>query len=213
MSYVTPTAGEDFSIRVISKLDGPVPIRWANTWEVSGGLDTTQELLDDIADGLALFHKALLLEQYMVEKVVISTLAADGQPYDPETFAVREVGLSGTRGAAGSQPYTLNACLLVKKSVAYGRSGSLLLRGMLTEAEVDGSTGLVKLANVAALQSNFDTAFNLGSLGSYLAGGSGQTKLALITPGTLNNTEREITGMVVQRLTHKKLNNKYFNRS
>lgn len=214
MSFISPIAGEDFSVRVVSKLDGPVPLRWANTWEISGGTGVTTIELLDIMNALAEFHRLLTCSTYQIERAILSTLAADSQPYDPEALHVESIDSYGGRSVAASEPYALSECVLVRKNVAYGRLGHALLRGMLREGDVSGGAGIVRLRDVSEIQADINGAITASGLDAFLGDGTGsQSYVALVTPGTLNNIERPVLGMTAVRMTAKKLNNKYFDRA
>jgi hypothetical protein len=214
MSYVSPDLGEDFSARVIFMLDGPIPLRWATTHEFSTNVGGSSANIDAFVATLLNFHQMLLLEPYQIEKIVVSTLAVDGSPYDPLTFKVYEEGVFGTRAIPGTDPYMLEACLLITRVVSSGRNGHILLRGMLGEGDISSSGGRVALADLSAIQTEVATALGDSALDAYMAPALPEdVQLYTIRPGLLDNDERPISNFLPKRLTTKKLNNKYFDRA
>lgn len=213
MSYETPGLGEDFSARVIFKLDGPIPLRWAVTHELSTNIGGDSTALDTAAAQIESFHVRMLLEPYQVEKVVLSTLAADSHPYDPTTFKVFDFNAFGTRSAGDNDVYDLNNVLVVNRTVSFGRLGHMFLRGTLHEGDVSSTGGRVALNDAAALNTELQSAVTASGIGSLLSGTATDVQLYMIRPGLVDNEERAISGFQVSRLGQKKLNNKWFNRS
>lgn len=212
MSVLSPVAGEDFSIRVISYLPGAVPLAWANTWEVSGGAAVTLVELQAIANALLSFHTALTLSPYIVDRAVISTLAADSEPYNVDNLAVVSWNTNGGRSLVTGDAYDLGATLLVKKVTAIGRHGNLMLRGYLKESDVNSPAGVVQLVSLGSVQTEIDGALTSSGLDDYLGLGILGSSIALITAGTLDNEERAVESLLVKGMSRKKLNNKYFDR-
>lgn len=201
-----------YSVRVIHRADtAGVPVRWANTWEVSVELGGVTLDYQALATGFRDFHLTVLRSNYFVESVVVSSLAEDGQPYNPESFGVLEVNQRGNREdgvTGGSAALPLTTCMLVKKQVAQGRSGNLLLRGVLGEEDIssDPTTGAITLVSATSYQTIISNAFNALDAVVQAVG-----DIALIGPGTIA-TNRVVTSLFVKGITVKKLNNKYFNR-
>lgn len=215
MSVEAPSAGEDFSVRVIMKQDAVIPVRWANTHELStnvGGI--TFGGWEAFAEAVRDFHRFLLVPDYKVERVIISTLAEDGAPYNPSNLAVFEYNVAGLRTSGGtSDVYDLRTVLHLKRDVDFGREGNLLLRGFLKESDVTTVGGTTRLNDIPAVQLEVDAAINDTTMQNYIGAGAGDIQLYMITTGLVNNTERAVNGFTVHGITSKKLNNKYFNRS
>lgn len=212
MAIGTGTAGEDFSVRVIMKAPGIVPLYWANTWECSSVLGSTSDGdWVSFADSLAQFHAGLLMPPFIVDRVVVSTLATDSEPYDVTKLAVFEQNKLGVRPAAGDISPLWN-CVLVKKLVLPGRLGNLLLRGWLTEGDLNSPGGVPSLADKDGLQGELDAVVSASGLNNYFLSDAVNLTLMMITTGLIDNTERIIGGLSVAGLTQKKLNNKYFDR-
>lgn len=206
------TPGEDFSARVIFSAPGIVPQRWAVTHEFSTNLTApTDAEWQTFADSMAAFHLGLLATSFQVERVVISTLAADGAPYDPTTLGVFEYAEFGTRVGTGDIAPLVN-CLLVKRIVTNGRLGNMMLRGLLQEGDLNSPGGIPGLTDKPGLQGELNTALTDSGFSGYLAGDAVNIQLYMITLGLVDNTERAVTDFLVQGLTAKKLNNKYFDR-
>jgi hypothetical protein len=213
MSVEEPGPGEDFTARVIMQLPGAVPLRWANTYELSTNVGSDFTAWQPFADALANFHLAMLQSPFLVESVVISTLVADSAPYNPSNLAVFDYAQHGQRAnVSGDNIYALNNCLLVKRLVPVGRHGNLLLRGFLTEADVTSTGGIVELTSISGCESIMQDALSASGLSGYYGTAAENIQLYMITAGLIDNVERVITDFRVKGLTSKKLNNKYFNR-
>lgn len=215
MSYSLPLPGEDFSLRIIFKLDGARPLYWATTHEFSTNTGGSSANIDTFVGHAIAFHQLLLLTPYQIDRAVVSTLAEDGDPYDPETFKVYPSGAFGSRPLDGEDAYDLNIALLISRNVGFGRLGHMMLRGLLTEGDLTSIGGVVQLADRAGLDAELQSAIGGSShFHDYLSGDSpADVQLYQIRPGTLDNEERPISGYSVQRATSKKLNNKYFRKS
>lgn len=212
MPIGTGVPGEDFSARVIFKAPGIVPLFWAVTHEFSSNVGGTSD--DDFATfagSLAGFHQVLLNPAFLIDRVVVSTLAADSEPYDVTKLAVFEQNLPGARVQSGDI-LPLNNVVLVKRVVVGGRLGNMLLRGMLQEGDVASPGGVPGLSDMETMQTDVETAVTASGLGDYIGGSLSNLQLYMITKGLVDNTERPITGFRVAGITNKKLNNKYFDK-
>lgn len=213
MSYTTPGVGEDFSLRIIFKLDGPVPLRWACTHEFSTNIGGSSSNIDNFAVSMMGFHQRLLLTPYQVEKAVVSTLAEDGSPYDPETFKIYEGVGFGLRSLDDNDAYDLNNVLVVNRMVEFGRIGHMFLRGTLHEGDVQSIAGRVVLGDQPGIDDEVQTAVTGSGINTFMTGSATDVQLYMIKPGLVDNQERAVTGFIANRLGQKKLNNKWFNRS
>lgn len=211
MGIGTGVPGEDFSARVIYRADAIQPQRWAVTHEFSSNAGATEDgSFRDFADSLKAFHQVLLHPAFFIERVVLSTLAEDGAPYDPTTLAVFEYNENGTRTVAGDISPLWNV-LLIKRIVPTGRLGNMMLRGMLTENDLVSVGGVPSVGSVSSLQTEVNAAVS-DNLASYLADAATDLQLYMITPGLIDDVERPISAYTVKGLSYKKLNNKYFDR-
>jgi hypothetical protein len=122
------------SAKVICRTADIKPSFWANTWELDAGAESLILTPDLVANALANFHKEVLNSKFLVDRVVLSTWAPDGKPYNPTSFFVKQFQMSGV--ASGS-PLPLSNTVLVKRTGAMGKQGSLLLRGWLTEEMIE----------------------------------------------------------------------------
>jgi len=147
------------------------PQYWRNTWEIDLGIGGFwANNLETVAQAFATFHKAFLLPVYTIDHIVVSTIAEDGEPYNPDTFSVTPINQAGTRTLpSGEYALPLTNVLHVRKTVVRGRPGRLMLRGALGTSDIqsDGS-GVVRLADAPGLESGIDGKFGelLTSLGA-----------------------------------------------
>jgi hypothetical protein len=117
----------------------------------------------------------------------------------------------GTRVGTGDIVPLVN-CLLVKRVVSNGRLGNMLLRGMLQEGDLNSPGGIPGLTDKAGLQTEVQNALTATEFDFYLSAAAENIQLYMITKGLIDNTERAVNSFLVQGLTAKKLNNKYFDK-
>lgn len=206
----------NFSARTIMRADtAGGPVRWANVHEFDATGWTGDLFLNQVAlfEGIAAFHQSLLSPAFWVESVTISSAAEDGRPYDPETLFTRTAMLRGTRGIVANQAKLLPLVnvLHVKKAVSAGREGNMLLRGFLTEEDIqsDPLTGAVTLVEFSAIQTEVSQAW--ATLNTALSTGGAKMVLMKVVDGTVSQV-REVSGLLAKGVTAKKLNNKYFDK-
>jgi hypothetical protein len=185
------------------------PVRWVNTHEfdttgITGGL-----MLYPVALGAAVvqFHRSLLMTNFYVEGVTVSTYADDGAPYNPDTFYARTVLLRGLRSAGTNNTAVLplTNTVLIKRMVDTGREGSMLLRGMLTEADIqsDPLTGSVTFTDLGTLTDNLSQAYTAMATAAHDAGAD----MALLS-GPDGATSRLVVGLKLKGISSKQLRNK-----
>lgn len=195
------------SVQVICSSDSAKgKLEWRQSLELdapAGGIGVTFDLVGQaIGDAWV----SILRREFTVERVVIGTLAEDGKPYNPETFAVVPVGLRGTRGAATSEVgnvLPLSTVLHVQKVVSTGRLGAMLIRGMLSEADISSdANGGVFLTNPSGIQTEID-----GMFSAIVAGLAGAATVSLISGAGLVLNSREVTGLRVKGVSSKGIRN------
>lgn len=116
--------------------DGPDYL-WANTHEFTAAPGTLGNPADAqaIADAFAAYHRTVLLPQYGVDRVVLSTYGPDF-PFPPG-FSVFPYRASG-QSTAGGRPLPLEVVAYVRRRTQRGRTGKLFLRGALTTNSIRG---------------------------------------------------------------------------
>lgn len=179
---------------------------WRNNYELdapAAGVGVDFQL---VADAFADAFLPLLLGAFVLDRVVIGTLAEDGKPYNPSTFAVLPVGRRGTRGfnsSAIGSALPLSNVLHVSKLVDNGRLGNMLLRGFLAETDIESdANGGVSLTDRAAVETQLGTAYS-----TLQAGLGGAATLALISGSGVVLNSRDVTGFRVRGLTSKGMRN------
>lgn len=138
------------------------PSFWKNTWEIDLGIGGFwANDLQVVAEAFGDFHRALLLPFYYVDHVVISTIAEDGEPYNPDTFATVPINLPGTMAIDPSATaLPLTNVLHVRKNVVRGRPGKLMLRGVLNSNDIETVPGgVVRLINQAQFSAFVQTQY------------------------------------------------------
>lgn len=197
-------AGEKFTVRVIQSANNG-SVKWANTLEYIVSSDIDEDGAALIAGNVVGAFQAILINQYVVEKVVVSTYTPDGRPYNPDSFVTFPFNLVGLRSRFGETPVDLAVCLRLDKRASSGRSGRMLLRGVLHEGMLTTVGG----------KYNFQFPGGLDSVDF----GDGLTRIQQLI--TLDNAQmalvsdtyaRPVETLTVSGISIKKLNNKYFDR-
>lgn len=210
MSVAAPVQGESFSIRIIKSLAANPSLRWANTYEVFavGDVISTAQLVD-VYNSLVQYEQELHWNGVQFLYGTISTFVPDGRPYDPDSFLRVNTGASGLRGAGVSDEIEgLDTCLRVAFTPFTGRSGFRLYRGALFESEVTAPAGYKTLVDPDVINTRLSTAITSSGLDDYLIGGTLDLAISLVG----DTGARYVGAVVVQGVTTKKLNNKYFDR-
>jgi hypothetical protein len=88
----------------------------------------------------------------------------------------------------------------------------MLLRGMLQEGDLNSPGGIPGLTDKPGLQTEVQNALVDSEFAGYLSAEAENIQLYMITKGLIDNTERAVNSFLVQGLTAKKLNNKYFDK-
>lgn len=186
-----------------------INLGWANTYELyaTGPIEGNDVLteLQNLVDTIASFEASQLLSTYRVDRVVVSTWAPDGEPYNPTTFSVYPIGGAGQRSVLGLEPMPLEFCVFVKKEVNFGRAGHWLFRGCLVDTDVNVSGGRSMLTT--ARWDAFNDAVNdmLAALNTSIF------RLALIGNTAQGLLARDVVNVVTStQVRFKKLNNRYF---
>lgn len=189
--------------------EGDAALYWSNVWELNSTyeeLDTAQ--LDAVMDALAQFHRTLLMQPFHLDHIVLGTYVEDGKPYDPNVFRVGQYNAPGIRGGSVTNTTILPLVnvIRVSKEVSYGRSGALLLRGMLTEADTvsNSLTGLVSFADLAGLSLEIQSAYN--AMAGDMASVGVQVVMASGEPPEIST--RLVNNVLVKTLGKKNLRNK-----
>ncbi len=199
------TAGLPFSVRVIQSANEGAT-KWANTLEYVASSDLDENGASALAAQVGEAFRSVLINRYKVEKIVVSTWVPDGQPYNPDSFISFAYNLQGLRGRFGDDPVDLSICLRIDKRASSGRSGRMLLRGVLHEGMLKTVGGRYNFENPAPLDS-VDWGDGINRLFSLVNVPQGRMHLVS------NMYQRAVLQLSVAGITIKKLNNKYFDRS
>lgn len=157
--------GSVFSARVVFRAgDGDTALYWYCNHEFSSANPVLSDIdISVLASALGGFHRNLLLNPFYVDRIILSSYAEDGKPYDPESFAVRTINQRGLLafGTTVTDALPLNQVLRVRRDVQRGRPGAMLLRGLLAEGDItsDPLSGRVTLADQPGLQTLVSDAY------------------------------------------------------
>jgi len=159
---------------------------WSNTYDISTEEEVTSPawlpLIDVIATREVLLHST----NCHMMRAVLSTLSQEN-PQQPETLRVVELQGVGQRGIPGGEiQLPLDIALKVKKTVAYGRSGTLFYRGVLHSGDVEVGAG-----GIATLKAPMD-----GNLQNNITGFIAQIDTQLAALGANIVMRPVITGQV-----------------
>ena len=216
--------GELFTVRIYKRLVGRPDRVWANTYELranatGGTFGQNAELIaQDVMVLLANWERSFHLSSVQYDRALFSTYVPDGQPYNPQTFASRDLtGLLGQRDPNNSEPQPLQVCLLARKQVAVGRNGRNLYRGVLTEAQVtspggDPSLTAAARTELSQLVSGVGDFGETGILEQLNNAGVDLVMASGNTPGS-GALARPVIGIAATGVVVKAYNNRYFDRS
>lgn len=196
--------GEPFIVRVIQSANNG-NTKWANTLEYIAENDVTGTVASNIAQEVKEAFRYILINQFAVEKVVISTWTPDGQPYNPSSFITFPFNESGRRGRFGEDVVDLSVCLRLDKRASSGRSGRMLLRGVLHEGMLRTVGGRFNFQAPGGLD-GID--FNDGLTRIEALRNVPSAEMALVS----NLGARPVSLITLAGISIKKLNNKYFDR-
>lgn len=203
MTFVIP-AGQNFTVRVIQSANNG-SVKWANTLEYTATSDVSTGTAFAIAEEIKNAFTSILINQFAVEKVVISTWVPDGQPYNPDSFIVFPFNVNGTRSRFPGDVVDLAICLRLDKRAISGRSGRILLRGVLHEGMLETVGGRFNFRQPGGLDADdFSNAMN--NFAQLVTVQSADMSLVS------SQGSRPVSQITIAGVTIKKLNNKYFNR-
>jgi hypothetical protein len=196
-------ANEVFTVRIYKRLEGQ---EWANSYEVQATEASSDPtiVIGSLRNWLVGLERSIHLTDVFFDRITISTYQPDSEPYDPTTFTSFPIFEAGQRARSGDA-LTLAICLFVRREPAFGRSGKLLYRGVLQEADVAGYRSGLMTASINSIQSSINTAWNARPAFWRLVMASG-----VPTPTDI----REVLNLRVSAFTTvKKLDNRYFDRA
>lgn len=200
--------GSVLGVRVFKRLGERY---WVNNYEVqylgqNQPSDIQQYLLSlagEFVGAELLIHHPLVY----IDRVVISTIEPDSQPYNPLTFAVLPYNMQCNGHDPNQTLMPLSFCVLVKKKTIYGRSGNILYRGALVTASgFMGPNGF----SIGPGDEN-----RIGSALNQLVNGLNNINTSLVlvkldSSGAIENVRQVISLSVRTIATVKKLYNRYY---
>lgn len=206
MTITEPGPAEGFTVRVYKRLHSNPALFWGNTYELYVKEATDQELLLAASATIVAFEAMIHLTDVDFDRVVTSTLAVDGEPYDPESFVSESLSVNGEVSAAGSDPLSLNHCLFVRRNTTSGRAGKLFYRRCLTEIEMESPSGTPALVSGSAVPGRVADAITDSGLSAYL-GAASNIYIAMLAPGQV---VRSVSSLNAAGIRIVQYNNRYF---
>jgi hypothetical protein len=205
--------GEVLTVRTYKVVPG-VPLAWANTYEVVSNvaaedIQLSQIRLNTLKNVIVDFERSLLCDNFIFDRIIISTYVPDGSPYNPFTFVSNAINAPGLYYLPGRKPLPLQFCALVKRLVSYGRLGNLLLRGIVynEDVEITPSGPVIGQVRLNQIQNALDTFYNQLRTNDFdlvMARGSDVVE---------TSTLRIVSGLSAKKdMRFKKLDNRYFDR-
>lgn len=213
-------ASEVFTCRVYKRLTNRPDVLWANSYElfaVSGNTDGATAA-KQAATSIAIWESQFHLTDVQFDRAVFSTLAEDGEPYQPANFAVSSLAeVVGKRTSAATDPQPLQVCLKVRRDVDYGRVGHALYRRVLNENDVQSPSGTPALAPTsrtalnAVIKGPWDGEAESPGIVELLREVYGLDLVMVGEPGSAPNV-RVVNFFEADGVTIKKFNNAFYNR-
>ena len=194
---------EVFTVRIYKRLEGQ---EWANSYEVQAAVASSDPtiMIGNLQNWLIGLERSIHLTDVFFDRITVSTYQPDSRPYDPTRFVSLPIFQQGQRARSGDA-LTLAICLFVRREVRFGRSGKLLYRGVLQEADVAGYRSALMTQSINSLQNAINTAWSARPASWRLVMASGTP-----TPTDV----REVVNLGVSAFTTvKKLDNRYFDRA
>lgn len=212
MTIAAPAQYDVFTARIFKRYNAsPTPV-WSNTYELQCKIASSLEDLVTEVGNIVAFEQYLELTNVRFDRMVISSYEPDGEPYDPSSFVtvpLAVLGLNDLTGGADEQ-VPLQVCLFLRREVATGRTGKLLLRGCLEEADIEGSYGSYALTNPSAWITKVATAITDSGLDDQLVGGAGNYGLVMASGSPSATSVRAITGIVPVDARITKFDHRYY---
>lgn len=156
-------------------------IRPSDEWTCNIEMDYDGAIDAAEVEGAALSMAAgladILLTNVVIDRIVASTWLEDSAPYNPSSLRVIPIGINGTKDFLLTQPVDDDLVLFIRKTVSTGRSGKILLRGVLTTAEINIDSGSWYIVGsalsdiedlVGSFFTNLSTQFNVILIGRSL---------------------------------------------
>lgn len=215
MSVAQPIAGEVFSLRVYKNLEARPDLKWANSYEfrLLPGTTIVASTLENIVSAITSWELAFHLNRVVFDRAVVSTWVPDGQPYTPTSF--QSIPLGGAKGARQADLLNtdiapLQLCLLGRASVAFGRNGRRLYRGVLVEGDFTSVAGeaVLTTSGLADIVSKMQVG---GQNIAQLVEGEGAELVMKGSSGA--DVVRVVNGISPAGVVVKQLNNRYFDRA
>lgn len=159
----------------------------------------------------------ILLTNVVIDRIVASTWLEDSAPYNPSSLRVIPIGINGTKDFLLTKPVDDDLVLFIRKTVSTGRSGKILLRGVLTTAEINVNSGSWYIVGsalsdiedlVGSFFTNLSTQFNVILIGrsllsiTYPACAEGVKQVPIRNYTTIPVT-RFVSGLVVVGITER----------
>jgi len=205
MTLASIQQGNVVTIRIYKNHGGYV---WANNYEVQAtqNIPDPTILLPILADRFVTLERALHTTAVTIDRVTVSTYVPDSVPYNPDALATYAYNVPGQRSLSGDL-VALETCLFVRRITNFGRSGRILYRGCLYEADVGvfGYRGIIISSALNSIRS---------IINNWAQQGIGQEWRLVLASGSPQPTNiREVVRLEAsERVVFKKLNNRYFRR-
>lgn len=207
MSLLEPAVLEPFSL-VIRKHHSSRPDRpWYNSYEFRNYTATGLSDLLTACLSIAIFESRLHRATTVFQSFTLSTWENDGTPYNPDTFVTRPLDLVGVVSAL-DEAMPLETCWRTSWLPQTGRQGFRLYRNCLAEGDVTSPAGKAILSSPLTMTGRLEDAIDTAAIGEFFTDGGGIVAFYMQSEANA----RYIGGVQSAGVTHKKLDNKYFDR-
>jgi hypothetical protein len=215
MSVAVPAAGEIFIFRTFKQHVNNQNDYFTNVWEFQAKDPApNQSELVTLGNNLVVFEKSMTTDEILHDRFIVSEWTPTGD-YDPYDMMSVSTGGSGALTTA-TNGLPLEACLFIRRSVATGRQGKLLLRGALTEADVESNAGDWILSDEAAMASDMNSRIASSGLSDYMGAPSASAGLQMVMHGVTKAGAvftRPVIGMSVGGVSWAKMTRRWYNRA
>jgi hypothetical protein len=214
MSVAVPAAGEIFIYRTFKAHVNNQDDYFTNVWEFQAKDPAPNQAdLVTLGNALVVFEKDRTTMDVIHDRFIVSewTPTSDYDPYDMMSVST---GGTGTIGAASSS-LPLEACLHIRKSVATGRQGKILLRGSVTELDVESNAGDWILTDAAGTETALQSSITTSGLDDYMGSPSAHAGLQMVMHGVTKSGAvytRPVLGLSVAGVSWAKMTRRWYNR-
>jgi len=211
MSVLTFATNDLFVIRIIKHYSTNPARQWSNSWEAVANESGTFSDLRDLGEAIIAFEQLVHNTFTVLDRLVISTWAADSVPYDPSAFYTQPINLPAVRDTTGElEPIT--TCWSVSRDPLSGRQGHLFFRGVLSQADTSAPSGITVLSSPSTMATLLSSSLTDSALADYVS----VTPINPLSIAMVNKTGsniRAVAGLTSVGVVQLPVDHAWFNRT